>query len=1346
MKNQKIKKKKMIPEVKLYDFNIYNEVPEEQEQDSDDSFPSDKKKFIIQMFGMDEKGKDYSIFLDGFNPFFYVKVGDNWRKKDVEPFVKWLKGEISNNKKSKYYDDVIVIKNCKLIKRETLYGFDNNKLHKFVYIEVTNTTVLNKLMNLWYSNANNFMKKRLKKKGLEYPNGKNTELIQLYEGKLPPLLRYFHIRDISPTGWITFDKHVKQNKSKRTYCSYEYQTSYQNILPLHGKENLTPLKVLSFDIEASSSHGDFPLAKKTYRKMLGEIIEYWTKNRQNIKKLSVGDKETLFTRLVMMGFGFDIVENANISKLFPKRKQNKKVLLSKIEKLLNKNMDYLMACEFGSGCRLFDEEKKIKKTEWYKPFMPPNAKNKNIVYLLNLKYDSGKKLDLLDKATQWRGEDFLMRMKNKKPNMLWHKYPGYLPELEGDKCTFIGSTFMRMGKKEQYLNHMIALNTCDEMPNVPNSELVSCKTEKEVLLEWTKLIQRENPDILIGYNIFGFDWKFLVERSEELDCLDEFLMMSKNKSEKFNEKDKQCYVKNSVIKIASGTHDLKYVKINGRIQIDLYNYFRKDVNLPSYKLDYVASHFIGDYVKKYDYDEKTGKTRIYSENLQGLKNGHYICFELIGYSSDMYENGAKFIISNLNLKEEYFEIQAKLNISKKKIRWCLAKDDVSPQDIFRMTNEGPAERALVAKYCIQDCNLVHNLMLKNDILTTMIEQASICRVPIDYIVMRGQGIKLLSFIARFCRMNNTLMPVIRRGDGDGSYEGAICLKPKCGLYIDQPVAVVDYSSLYPSCMISENISHDSKVWTKEYDLEGKLLKESGVKDDKGEYMYDNLKEYKYVDITYDLYEWKAPPGRKAEVKVKVGTKTCRYAQFPDNKKAIMPRVLQELLAKRKATKKFKKYKTVTKTSGEKISGLLVKTVRFHIIKDAYGKNEIAIPNDEVTNVETTYDDFMVNVFDKRQLGYKIVANSLYGQCGGKTSSFYEMDIAASTTAMGRKLLLYGKRVIEECYGDTVIETKKYGKVKSNAEYIYGDTDSVFFAFNLTELNGEKIKGEKALEITIEKAIEAGELASKFLKDPHDLEYEKTFDPFLLLSKKRYVGMLYETNINKCKRKSMGIVLKRRDNCNAVKDIYGGLVDILMNEQNVGNAVEFVKQFLSDMVNEKFGLDKLIISKSLRGFYKNPDSIAHKVLADRMGKREPGNKPSVGSRIPFVYIQTKGEVKLQGDKIEHPDYIKKHNLKPDYTFYITNQIMKPVTQVFSLILKDIPMFRKKNMIKDYKRKEENIKNKYVDDKGKKDEKKIETKITELRNKYVKQLIFETSLRKANNSKKNQHSITSFFKKK
>ena len=107
----------------------------------------------------------------------------------------------------------------------------------------------------------------------------------------------------------------------------------------------------------------------------------------------------------------------------------------------------------------------------------------------------------------------------------------------------------------------------------------------------------------------------------------------------------------------------------------------------------------------------------------------------------------------------------------------------------------------------------------------MTEVASICSVPIDFIVMRGQGIKLLSFIAKKCREKNTLMPVIEKAENDGSYEGAICLAPKKGFYTEDPVAVVDYASLYPSSMISENISHDSKVWTKEYDLEGNIVYE-----------------------------------------------------------------------------------------------------------------------------------------------------------------------------------------------------------------------------------------------------------------------------------------------------------------------------------------------------------------------------------------------------------------------------------------------------------------------------------------------------------------------------------------
>ena len=60
--------------------------------------------------------------------------------------------------------------------------------------------------------------------------------------------------------------------------------------------------------------------------------------------------------------------------------------------------------------------------------------------------------------------------------------------------------------------------------------------------------------------------------------------------------------------------------MNGRLQIDLYNYFRREYQLIKYKLDYVSSYFIGDYVKSIEHNEEENYTKIYSKNLIGLEN------------------------------------------------------------------------------------------------------------------------------------------------------------------------------------------------------------------------------------------------------------------------------------------------------------------------------------------------------------------------------------------------------------------------------------------------------------------------------------------------------------------------------------------------------------------------------------------------------------------------------------------------------------------------------------------------------------------------------------------------------
>ena len=1297
------------PEFRLFDFQVLN-IKYDDTGDEEEKY-KDNKRFLIKMYGMNDKGKTCCIFVKNFEPFFYILVPDNWEKSNVRGFKFWLKEQMGE-----MYEDSVTF--CKLRKGKKLYGFNNFKENNFLQIGFKNHTAFNKAKKLWFEDNKNFKKRRLKKKGLEYED----TFLKLYESNLPPLLRYFHIQDISPSGWIKFKNSVKKIKkvNKKTYCNYEYETDYKNIVPLLEKETSTPMTVMSWDIEASSSHGDFPVAKKSYRKMIGEIIQYWTKNKKEISKKSIEEKNKLFVKLSLAAFQYGKVDGISRVYLQCKTKPSLEQIKSKLNRILGYKLGKLLERRDPSEDNYFekmkwdamDDQEKAAYKDW-DMYIPWEFKKNTLIHCLSAKYDAGKKLDILDKAI---GYD-----RNKK-------IPGFLPKLEGDKCTFIGSTFLRLGEKEPYYNNMIVLNRCDDTPEVPNSEIVSRGQERNVLLEWAKLIKTEDPDIIIGYNTFGFDWHFLLDRADELNCKDEFLkLMNRNKNEKSE-------IINSTTRVASGTYELVYVKIPGRIQIDLYNYFRKAENLPSYKLDYVASHFIGDIVK--DYDVIENKTKIKSKNLMGLKNGHFIVFEILGHSSDKYKEGKKFKISNL--QEDSFEVDYKIDIDKKhKFRWCLAKDDVTPQDIFRLTNEGASSRAIVAKYCFQDCNLVHNLMIKNDIYTAMVEQAKICSVPIEFIAMRGQGIKLLSFIAKECRKIKTFMPMLKKSETNDGFEGAIVLEPKTGLYRKNPVAVNDYSSLYPSCMISENISQDTKVWTKEYDLAGNQIKIWGERDKDGNFIYDNLADYKYVDIQYDTYNYVRKTPASAAKKIKCGRKICRFVQFKGEEKGIMPTVLRELLASRKATRKLIKFKTVTLKNGESYSGLLNKGEENYTIILEKG-DKIIVNKKDVENIEDTYNDFMKNVFDKRQLSKKVVANSLYGQTGAKTSAFYDKDIAASTTATGRKLLLYAKRIVEECYNDRIVETKNYGKVKSKSECVYGDTDSVFFSFNLEELDGTKIEGKKALEITIELAIQAGELATMYLKKPHDLEYEKTFMPFLLLSKKRYVGMLYETNPNKCKMKSMGIVLKRRDNAACVKDCYGRVVDLLMKGESADIAANFVKSYIKDMVDEKIGLDKLIITKSLNGFYKNPDSIAHKVLADRIAKRDPGNKPSVGSRVPFIYIQTKKEVKLQGDRIENPNYIIENKLKPDYSFYITNQIMKPVTQIFSLLLEQMSDF--KGTIKlNYKREYNKIQNKYSDD-----DKKLKEKITKLRDGIVKKIIFENSLRVSDNSKKGLRTINSFFK--
>lgn len=135
--------------------------------------------------------------------------------------------------------------------------------------------------------------------------------------------------------------------------------------------------------------------------------------------------------------------------------------------------------------------------------------------------------------------------------------------------------------------------------------------------------------------------------------------------------------------------------------------------------------------------------------------------------------------------------------------------------------------------------------------------------------------------------------------------------------------------------------------------------------------------------------------------------------------------------------------------------------------------------------------------------------------------------------------------------------------------------------------------------------------------------------------------------------------------------------MLLDKRDVEGAYFFVKEKCMELVDGKVSMSQLTVTKSLRADYADPSRIAHKALADRITARDPGNAPAAGDRIGYVYIAPKAgqeASKLQGDRIEIPQYIREHGLVPDYQHYIEHQLQNPISQAFGLLLERIPGFR------------------------------------------------------------------------
>ena len=1414
----------------------------DDENEETNSYKNKVKRLIIKGYGVTSEGNSICIHINGFQPYFYIKIPNNW---DTTTF-NILKNNILIDIPEYVHEGLY---EAKIVQRKEFYGFTNNKLFNFGYFEFKN-------QGCYYSFLKVLREKKIFIRQLEQEFDFSNKI---YETKVSPILRFFHNRNINPSGWceVKAKKYLIKHE-KITRCQIELDLNYKDINK-SNKKDIAKILVASFDIECTSCDGSFP----KFSRPEDEIIQIGT---------------TVY--------------------------------------------------EYGT-----------------------------------------------------------------------------------DKCIY---------------KYICTLKDCDD---IEDTHVESYGSERDLLLGWVKFIEKLDPDIMTGYNIWGFDWEYIYERAKITNCITQvFRRLTRIK---LGERHKYELTIQDLSSAALGQNILKYIDIEGIIQIDLLKVVQKDYKLDSYKLDNVSKTF--------------------------MKN---------------------------------------------------QKVDLSPKQLFENYRLGSSEKIKeIAVYCIKDCILVNDLINKLQVITNNLGMSNVCIVPFSFLFMRGQGIKIFSLVAKFCNDENFIIKDLTPDDIDkNSYEGAIVFVPNPGIYFE-PVVVMDYNSLYPSSMIAENISHDSILGYKEYTLKPK---EKNSKTDEYELVKDTISQeymdiegYHYIDIEYDIFQGVDDEKRK------VGYKVCRFAEPDNGDKSVLPRILRKLLKARKDTRKVMKYKSVYLKDGSKYDGLLDEKDNIYEVNNL----ELGLKTynkDDVEKIETTNNDFQIAVLDGLQLAYKVTCNSLYGQVGATTSPICYKELAACTTATGRRMVVVARDLTLEkfegsklTYGDSVSrntpvyirnnkkfdictieelgnkygnnnwirfeeegkETKEYCELNdietwtengwtklyriirhklsenkrmvrvlthtglvdvtddhslllkdgnevspkeikigtellhkkviidsntndisvdeakiygfffgdgscgsyncnsgkkdswalnnSNLEIInkyidlcskvyknfewkyyetisssgvyklsftsnkYGDkkkfiekyrndtyynnckiipefilngneeirkgfweglydadgdkdkngytridqknqisashicwiaqsigyktsinirndkpniyritctknvqrrdpnkvkkikyiedyndyvydlttenhhfaaglgnmivhnTDSVFINFTDTIIKRfpeKKLSEKDLLAESIKIGEEAAEHINSHMKAPQNIEYEKTFWPFCIFSKKRYFGNKYEFDLDKYKQTSMGIVLKRRDNAPIVKTIYGGVIDIILNKRNVEESKKYFNKAIKDLLDGNVDISQLVISKTVKTDYANPTLIAHKVLADRMGERDPGNKPQSNDRIPYCYIDPKNikckicnvsvnpdkckcvtcmntycfyhlgnhrqsckkicrfcrteddgenlmkchtcfgnyckvcfdkhnlrtdkyKVKhndkckkalstklLQGDLIENPQYIKDKKLTIDYNYYLTNQIQKPVYQIFELV-----MDKPEKIIEDIVRDQKNKKN-------------------------------------------------------
>ena len=744
---------------------------------------------------------------------------------------------------------------------------------------------------------------------------------------------------------------------------------------------------------------------------------------------------------------------------------------------------------------------------------------------------------------------------------VYSSVPTRMPDAENAKDVVFQISMVFSRDQNNYKSYLLSLGK----PSLGKNNIVlTFPNEKELLMGFSKVMRDENPNVVIGYNIFGFDMMYMTARAKLLGIMPLWDQMG------MRMRDRNGLPVHSPEKTINWTssayshQSFMFLDTEGRLFVDLLQVVRRDYKFENYRLKTVSEFFIGE-----------------------------------------------------------------------------TKDPIKPKDIFqgyKSSLDGDYQLlSRVGKYCVQDSRLVLLLFEKLQLWIGLGEMAKTCRVPILTLYTQGQQIKVFSQLYYLCthekivvQSPHSLGKQKNYIEGADHYSGAYVFPPEPGVY--DWVIPYDFCSLYPSTIIAYNIDFST------------LVTDPSIPDEKCHV----IRWWDHIGCGHDETVHITKPKETVCQEF-----VYRFLKEPTG---VIPKLLNDLLSARATTR-----------------GQMKEMSR-------------RLKESNISDEETKKLGTLLKVYDKRQLAYKISANSMYGAMGVKKGYLPFLPGAMCTTAMGRYSIQKAAEHVKRKYGGHIV---------------YGDTDSIYCHFPLPAQPKFAIKlWEYAKKIE-------DELVDMFPR-PMKLAFEeKIYKKFFILTKKRYMALTCDHHGKEdAKLTIRGVLLARRDNPRWVRGIYEKVVRAIMSDATFAELLEYIndeilnlfrnylsisfKQFIvsktlgkdyavrelsEDPVKRKKRLKDLSVDDEIQGWkeeYMRKSKPAHAQLASKMKSR--GNVVEPGSRIEYVLVQHPDINPRLSERIEDPSYVMDHSdlIHIDPHYYAQN-LINPIDQALDVC------FRKKKVV-------------------------------------------------------------------